>query len=52
MTFLVKLIELICFLTLTLLGALVVGLGMAIACPGIVVRWLGEWIVDFASRFE
>ena len=52
MQIIVKSVELLCFLILTLLGALVVGIGMVLTFPGRIVRLVGEWIVYFAGKFE
>ena len=47
-----KLIDLLLWLVLTLLGALVVGVGYLCIAPGALIRWIGEWVVEFAGRFE
>lgn len=47
-----KFIELVLWLVLILLGALVVGLGYLCIAPGAFIRWVGEWIVEIAGRFE
>lgn len=52
MKLIVNLIEIACWLVLMLLGALVVGLGYLCIAPGAFIRWVGEWIVDIAGRFE
>lgn len=51
-SFLIKVIELLCFLILILLGALVIGAGYLCIAPGWLIRWVGELIVDVAGRFE
>lgn len=52
MNIIVKLVELACFLVLFALGGLVVGIGCLISLPGIAIRYIGEWIVHVAGRFE
>lgn len=52
MILIVKVIELLCFLILTLLGALVIGLGVVLSCPGIVVSRIGQWIGRLGRMFE
>ena len=52
MKLIVQIVELLCFLILTLLGALVIAMGFAITFPGFAVQWIGIRLVRLAERFE